>query len=214
MIHNNLNWTIGPGEYWALVGRSGSGKTTLGRIMIGLDKPNSGDILWNEVKCSNLREVWAMQSQKSSLFNMPASENISFTLKYSNVLYTDQFLDEVACHYCAYVGLDPALLEHYPHQLSGGQQKLVALARALVQNHPMLLLDEPTAGLDPVTALQYEEVVSRITNELGIAVVMITHDPIRIQKSKHVALLQDGQITVTSGDQYCLEWWKRSKKEG
>lgn len=206
-IHKNLNWTIKPKEYWALVGKSGSGKTTLARIMAGLDHQTSGDMLWNGIKCTHTQDIWAMQFQKNSLFNAQTHENIAFPLKYSGTHYKENFLEEIARYYIEYVGLDLAVFDLYPHQLSGGQQKLVALARSLVQNPRMLLLDEPTAGLDPASSLHYDKIIARVSLELNIGIVVVTHDPLRIKNAHKVALLTDKRITVRSGQDYDLSWW-------
>lgn len=213
-IHDNLNWEIEQGSYWVLAGPSGTGKTTLANIMTGLEKPTSGKVLWNNVECVNLSSLWGVQFQNSALFSdRTVLENICFGLKYSDAhaLYTDQFLLEVASFYLGEMGLGLDLLHRYPSQLSGGQQKLIALARALAKLPPMLLLDEPTAGLDPATATRYDQIMSRLTRAANIGVVVITHDIQRVASADNIARLSNGMLSFADKTEVSVSWWRDQK---
>lgn len=206
-LYNNLNWEITAGQRWVLIGSSGAGKTTLSRIMTGLDSDYSGKVLWNGTECNELSSLWGVQFQSSALFHdCTVFENIIFPLKYLKI-YSDEFLKDMGMYFAYQIGLNPELLHRYPHQLSGGQKRLVALARALIKNPPMLLLDEPTAGLDPATAERYDNVVSNLTKQ--IAVVVITHDLERIEKSNNIAYLSKGELTYPMKSEIHVKLWAK-----
>ena len=208
IIHENLNWEIKQGSYWVLIGRSGCGKTTLSRIMTGLELPDSGYILWNNAECINLPKLWGVQFQHSALFNdRTALENIVFPLKYDQTKYTAQYLTDIALFYAYQMGLDHDLLFKYPHELSGGQKKLVALARALIKNPPMLMLDEPTAGLDPATAARYDSILNKIASKGNISIVVITHDIQRIKEAKNIAYMSGGKLSFPGVGDIKEELW-------
>lgn len=215
VVHRNLNWEIGAGSIWALVGKSGAGKTTLARIMIGLDQPDSGHVLWNGVECANLTDLWGVQFQANALFNdTTVLGNVMFPLQFREVEYSSNFLEEVALFYISQVGLDLRLLNAYPNQLSGGQRRLVALARALATSPQMLLLDEPTSGLDPATAARYDRMLREIVETNGIkGVVVITHDLDRIRQFDNVAFLENHNLRICNPEEISVGWWE-SKQRG
>jgi phospholipid/cholesterol/gamma-HCH transport system ATP-binding protein len=208
-VHHNLNWEIGSGDFWALIGRSGCGKTTLARIIIGLDKPDAGHILWNGVECADLASLWGVQFQANALFaGCTVLENVMFPLQFGRTEHDTRFLHEAALFYISQVGLDLRVLYNYPDQLSGGQRRLVALARALITSPNMLLLDEPTSGLDPATAMTYDAVLREVVAANGIkAVVVITHDFERIKHFKQVACIIDHKLKVCDPKDISIDLW-------
>jgi ABC-type transporter Mla maintaining outer membrane lipid asymmetry ATPase subunit MlaF len=210
IIHRNLNWEINLGEYWILTGKSGAGKSLLANIMIGLEKPQSGSILWNDIEClNNLKNLWGMQFQNNALFrDLTIYENIIFPLRYdNNVDYNFSFLNDLCYWYLDILGLDNQLLNRYPNELSGGQQKLIALVRAIVKNPPMLLLDEPTAGLDIATSIKYDEVLKIIRKTTNKAIIVITHDFDRIKQADNIAYIEDGALSQRDPTDISLDWW-------
>ncbi len=209
VVHHNLNWEIEGGDFWALVGRSGCGKTTLARIIVGLDKPKSGRILWNGAECADLPSLWGVQFQANALFaDCTVLENVMFPLQFGHIEHDLRFLHEAALFYISQVGLDLRVLHCYPNQLSGGQKRLVALARALITNPRILLLDEPTSGLDPATAMTYDAVLREVVVANNIkAVVVITHDFERIKQFKRVACIVDHKLRVCDPSEVRLDWW-------
>lgn len=206
----NINWEIKAGEYWALIGKSGAGKTTLAEIMCGLKSPDSGIILWNNVECKDPCKLWGFQFQNNALFNSYTGyENLIFPIKYSEYNFSEIFFCKIAVWYAYILGFDPRILGLYPNQMSGGQKKLISLARALVKNPPFLLLDEPTAGLDPITALKYDLLIDKICTEMNKGVVCITHDIQRIKKASHVAYLNHElqSLEIKDPRNFKLDWW-------
>jgi phospholipid/cholesterol/gamma-HCH transport system ATP-binding protein len=183
-IHRALNLEIAAGELVALVGGSGSGKTTLLRQMIGLLTPTQGDIqLFGEplfgggvVRERALRQRFGVLFQQGALFSaFNVFDNIAFPLRELKCL------DEATIHDLVMLKLEMVeLLPRHsllmPAELSGGMVKRVALARALALEPELLLLDEPTAGLDPDRSDSFVRLTRMLGEELGLTVVLVTHD--------------------------------------
>ena len=176
-VLSNINLTLNKGEILTLLGESGSGKTTLGRLIAGLDIPDSGSIFINgEIMSSSskfvapeLRKV-GMVFQDYALFpHLNVFKNIAYGLS-SNT-------DKVSKVYelLELVGLEN-LEKRFPHQLSGGQQQRVALARTLATNPNIIILDEPFSNLDAHLKVQLRDEVFQILKEKGITSIFITHD--------------------------------------
>lgn len=206
----HINLKIEKGERWVIAGPSGAGKTTLARIMIGLDKPDSGIILWEGLECDDLTKLWGVQFQNGGLFpTLTVAENIVFSLEYSDGDYNDGFLRDAALFYLRSFHLPDRLLYMYPHQLSGGQKKLVALARALAKRPQLLMLDEPTAGLDPAAALMYERVLDKFCKNNNTGIVTISHDMRAVQQAPNVVFVIDGEIRIIKGPRSVeVSWWE------
>lgn len=193
----DVNLKIRKGEIFTLMGPNGSGKTTMLRIMAGLDKPTSGEIYFDEVKVndSNRRQIRnrsTMVFQKPTVFNTTVYDNISYGLNVRKHprKETNKKVSEV---------LKLVKLEGYERRpakkLSGGEQQRVSLARALVLNPELLLLDEPTANLDPVTTSIIEETISYVNREFKTTVVIATHNMFQAESvTERVALLLGGKI--------------------
>ncbi|GAB4173659.1 MAG: ATP-binding cassette domain-containing protein [Rhodocyclaceae bacterium] len=183
-VHRDLSLAVERGEVLALVGGSGSGKTTLLRELIGLLRPSSGQIrLFGEPLASGdprrdsaLFRRFGVLFQQGALFSaLSVFDNIAFPLRELRLLPEDLIADLVM-HKLALVELLPAHACLMPAELSGGMVKRVALARALALEPELLLLDEPTAGLDPDRSEAFVQLIRMLRGELGLTVVLVTHD--------------------------------------
>ena len=184
VIHDNLDLDIQRGEIVALVGGSGSGKTTLLRAIIMLLRPAAGSIELfgqeivgiGETAAFRLRRRFGMLFQQGALFSsLTVRENVAVPLREHTRLPATQIAD-IADLKIALAGLPADTGAKLPRELSGGMLKRAALARALALDPALLFLDEPTAGLDPVSAGAFDELVVQLKESLGLTVVMVTHD--------------------------------------
>lgn len=190
-VLNNISFTVEQGEILSIVGFSGSGKSTILKILCGLLKPDSGiiDIGDGDV---------AMVFQYSALFDsLNVFDNISFALqerKEFRKKYTKQELKEIVQKSLNTVGLS-GIEEKFPHELSGGMQKRVSLARAIVTKPQFILYDEPTAGLDPIASTVIEDYILRLKEETKATSIVVTHQMSTITRcSDKVIMLYDGNI--------------------
>lgn len=181
VVHQDLSLRIEAGELLAIVGGSGSGKTLLLRQMLGLAQPARGQVTVLGEPAARLSRDGAasrvgMLFQHGALFSaFTVLENIAFALRELGQL-PHALVRDAAMVKLQMVGLDPAQAHKMPADLSGGMVKRVALARALMMDPPLLLLDEPTAGLDPDSADAFCALLRSLHRELGLTVVMVTHD--------------------------------------
>jgi phospholipid/cholesterol/gamma-HCH transport system ATP-binding protein len=183
-VHRDLDLAVGRGEMLALVGGSGSGKTTLLRQMIGLMRPTKGAIrLFGEPLFSgdpererNLRRRFGVLFQYGALFSsFNVFQNIAFPLRELKML-DEEIIRELVMLKLAMVELQPRHAWLMPAELSGGMVKRVALARALALEPELLLLDEPTAGLDPDRSESFVRLIRMLGEQLGLTVMLVTHD--------------------------------------
>jgi phospholipid/cholesterol/gamma-HCH transport system ATP-binding protein len=203
VVHAGLDLEVRRAEVLALVGGSGSGKSTLLREMILLHRPDSGSIRVLGVDLENLgdddalalRQRWGVMFQQGGLFSsLTVSENVGLALREHTEL-EDGLIDEIAASKLVLTGLAPAVGAQYPSELSGGMMKRAALARALALDPELLFLDEPTAGLDPVSAGGVDELVRKLRDLFGLTIVMITHDlDLLWQVADRVAVLAEGKV--------------------
>jgi phospholipid/cholesterol/gamma-HCH transport system ATP-binding protein len=184
VIHDNLDLDIFQGEVLALVGGSGSGKTTLVRAVIMLNQPVAGSIrvFGHELMSfSRGRAEWFSQRfgmlfQRGALFtSLTIRENVAVPLREHTSLSRGR-IDAIADLKIALAGLPADAANKYPAELSGGMIKRAALARALALDPELLFLDEPSAGLDPVSANALDELILQLRDSLGLTVVLVTHD--------------------------------------
>ncbi|NJS36490.1 MAG: ATP-binding cassette domain-containing protein [Brachymonas sp.] len=202
VIHKDLDLNVARGELLSLVGSSGSGKTTLLRQMLGLESAESGQVLVLGAPASQLSTRGAasrvgMLFQHGALFSaFSVLDNIAFPLRELGTLPEDLIRD-CAMVKLQMVGLSPQHAGKMPSDLSGGMVKRVALARALIMDPPLLLLDEPTAGLDPESSDSFVALLRSLHRELGLTVVMVTHDlDTLFELSTQVAVLAQQKVIV------------------
>lgn len=202
VVHKDLDLTVAQGEFVSLVGGSGSGKTVLLRQILGLETPARGSVTVMGRPAAEMGRTGAasrvgMLFQHGALFSaFTVLENIAFPLRELRTLPPDLVRD-AAMVKLQMVGLDPSQAHKMPADLSGGMVKRVALARALIMDPPLLLLDEPTAGLDPDLSDAFCELLRSLHQELGLTVVMVTHDLDTIYElSTRIAVLAEKHVIV------------------
>ena len=203
VVHTDVNLDVRRAEIFALIGGSGSGKSTLLREMILLHKPQTGTVrvlgfdldTLSDDEALSLRQRWGVMFQHGGLFgSLTVTENVGLPLREHTSL-SDALIDEIASAKLAMVGLAPEVGDQYPSELSGGMLKRASLARALALDPDLLFLDEPTAGLDPVSAAGVDELVLRLRDLFGLTIVMITHDlDLLWQVADRVAVLAKGTV--------------------
>ena len=184
VVHRDVCLSVRRGEIFALVGGSGCGKSTLLREIILLQQPVAGSIRvfgqevigLSEERALQLRRRFGMMFERGALFSsLTVTENIVMVLREHTKINAALAL-ELAAVKIALTGLPPDAGSKYPNELSGGMRKRAALARALALDPELLLLDEPTAGLDPLSACGIDELVRQLRDALGLTIMMVTHD--------------------------------------
>ncbi len=202
VVHQDLDLTVLRGEVLTLVGGSGTGKTVLLRQMLGLNTPGKGTITVLGEPVQALTRAGAaarvgMLFQHGALFSaFSVLDNIAFPLREAGVLPAD-LVREAALLKLQMVGLKASDAGKMPSELSGGMIKRVALARALVMDPPLLMLDEPTAGLDPDSSDAFCALLRSLHQQLGLTVVMVTHDlDTLFELSTRVAVLADKHVVI------------------
>ena len=204
VVHQDLNLTVRRGEVLSRVGGSGTGKTVLRRQMLGLETPSRGQIRVLGEPPARLGERGAasrvgMLFQHGALFSaFSVLDNIAFPLRELKTLPPDLIRD-AALVKLQMVGLGPEHATKMPSDLSGGMIKRVALARALIMDPPLLLLDEPTASLDPDSSDSFVTLLRSLHRDLGLTVVMVTHDlDTLFELSTRIAVLADRKVIVNA----------------
>lgn len=207
LIHSDIDLTAYRGEVLAIIGTSGGGKTTLLREITGLRTPSAGsvEVLGYDIHNLNwsdahmLRKRWGMLFQQGALFTaLNVFDNVAFPLRELRTM--GEVLDEELIHDLVMLklettGLNAEDANKRPAELSGGMAKRVALARALAVEAELLFLDEPTSGLDPVTARDLDQLLGDLHSELGLSIVMVSHDLDSVAAlADRVAVLAEGRI--------------------
>jgi tungstate transport system ATP-binding protein len=201
-ILEGIDLTIRKGEIFTLIGPSGSGKTTLIRLIDLLDYPTTGRILFDgkdtagrEADRLALRRRMGMVFQKPAVLNATVAQNIAFGLEFRGV--PPQEIEKKVQAALELVGL-PSFAGRRAITLSGGEMQRVAIARAIVTEPEVLLLDEPTANLDPVSAALIEDLIRHINRELHATVILSTHDLIQGQRlADRIGVIMNGRIVQT-----------------
>ncbi|HSW04602.1 ABC transporter ATP-binding protein [Aquabacterium sp.] len=208
VVQHDLDFTVRRGEVFVIMGGSGCGKSTLLRHMIGLQRPAAGFVRYGEQDlnaCSDealaaIRRSFGVAFQAGALWSsMTVGDNVMLPLR----LFTDKSAaaqEQVARAKLAQVGLE-ASFDTLPADLSGGMRKRAAIARAMALDPPLLYLDEPSAGLDPLSSAQLDELILGLCRQHGSTVVMVTHELESIFAVADRALFLDaGQKTMTALD--------------
>lgn len=204
VVHKDLELTMRRGEVLTLVGGSGTGKTVLLRQMLGLNTPYKGSIRVLGQPVQTLLGPGAaarvgMLFQQGALFSaFSVLDNIAFPLRETRAL-PEALAREAAFIKLQMVGLKAGDAHKMPSELSGGMIKRVALARALIMDPPLLMLDEPTAGLDPDSSDAFVALLRSLHQQLGLTVVMVTHDlDTLFELSTRVAVLAEQRIIINA----------------
>jgi phospholipid/cholesterol/gamma-HCH transport system ATP-binding protein len=183
VILRDLNFTIRRGEIFVILGGSGCGKSTLMKQIIGLYRPRAGRILINgediaaargEEKASIQRTLGVMYQSGALFGSRTLLENVRLPLEEFTSI-PDEGMDAIAWSKLKLVGLDH-VVSHLPNEISGGMQKRAAIARAMALDPAVLFLDEPSAGLDPVTSAELDATIKRLNQALGLTFVIVSHE--------------------------------------
>ncbi|PCI74598.1 ABC transporter ATP-binding protein [Candidatus Dependentiae bacterium] len=200
-ITNDLSLNIEKGEFLAIIGRSGEGKSVLLKQIIGLIKPTSGEIL---IEGKDITQLSGLPLQEifrkcgyvfqfaALLDSLTVLENVGIVHLESGKT-TDEMYDEVAAKIKS-VGLSEDSLKKYPDELSGGMKKRVGLARTLMQSPEILIYDEPTTGLDPISVKRIHELMKKTHDESNATTIVISHDVDIFNYADQVAMLYQGKI--------------------
>jgi phospholipid/cholesterol/gamma-HCH transport system ATP-binding protein len=204
VVHDGLDMTVEKREVFGIVGGSGSGKSVLLRSILGLQRPQAGEVRLlgrdlTRMSFEQLKQVkatYGVTFQQGALFSaLTVLQNVQLPML-EHLRLSPRALEELALLKVRLVGLPDEAARKYPAQLSGGMIKRAALARALALDPPLLMLDEPTAGLDPISAAAFDELLMDLREQLGLTVVMITHDLDTIFRTcNRVGVIIDRQMT-------------------
>jgi phospholipid/cholesterol/gamma-HCH transport system ATP-binding protein len=204
-VLNGISLHVSRGEALAVLGRSGTGKSVLLRIIIGLEKPDSGSVRIHGQDIAGLaldhlgeiRKKMGFLFQHAALYDsLTVAQNVAFPLEHHRRdMPKSERVDRVR-QLLAEVGMEGDL-EKMPSDISGGMQKRVGLARALALGPEILLLDEPTAGLDPISSGEIDELILKLQREHQMASIVVTHDLHSARTiANHVALLNEGNVVA------------------
>ncbi len=183
VVQEKLNFAVARGEVFIIMGGSGSGKSTLMKAMIGLKHPHTGDVFYDghpfwsagDAERKTLKRRFGTLFQAGALWSsMTLAENVGLALRQYTGLPPAQ-IRELAVYKLMLVGL-AGFEDHYPSEISGGMKKRAGLARAMALDPEILYFDEPSAGLDPITARRLDDLVIELSDSLGTTLVVVTHE--------------------------------------
>lgn len=225
VVHENLDLDVYPGEILGVVGGSGTGKSVLLRSILGLQPPTSGDVTVFGEKIaelkpedrSKLERRFGVLFQQGALFSsLTVVENIALPLIEHSGL-TRPEAEKLSLLKMALAGLPPNAAHNYPSELSGGMIKRAALARALALDPEILFLDEPTAGLDPIGASEFDQLILTLRDALGLTVYLVTHDldtlyticdRVAVLSNKHVIINDSLDVVENFDDPWVLDYFQ------
>ena len=199
---NNLSLEVNSGDCIAIVGESGSGKTTLARMILGLEYPTAGNIIFDEMNITrkrnrkNRKEIQVIQQNPLTSLNPKKKifSTIALPLKIHKIVNNNQIIERVS-KLLSYVGLEPEFMVRYPDTLSGGQKQRVAIARALAAEPQVLILDEPTSALDVIVQSKVLNLLLKIKKEFNLTYIFITHDLSVVRNiANKVVVMNKGKI--------------------
>ncbi len=203
VVHDGVSLEVRRGEVFAIAGASGCGKSTLLREIILLHRPDAGAIRvfgrdvvgLDEDAALELRRRWGVLFERGALFgSLTVTDNVGLPLR-EHTRLGERAVAGIAALKIALTGLPSSAGPKYPSELSGGMRKRAALARALALDPELLILDEPTAGLDPLSASGLDELVRRLRDLLGLTILVVTHDlDLLWRVADRVAFLADGRV--------------------
>jgi len=205
VVHDGVDMTLQHKEILGLVGGSGSGKSVLLRTILGLHTPQSGEVLVDGINLHRLHEQervevqkkWGVLFQNGALFSgLNVLDNIALPMR-EHTRLDKKTIEELALFKLEMVRLEPETANKFPSALSGGMGRRAALARALALDPDILFLDEPTAGLDPIAAAAFDELVLSLRDVLELSVLVITHDlDTLVSVCDRIAMIVDKKIEV------------------
>lgn len=211
LVLDNISLSIEKGKTTVVIGPSGCGKTVLLKHLIVLLRPTTGEVYFDGKRIDDLSEKnlnavrmrFGFLFQGGALFDsLSVFENIIFPVRQHRKIKGWRQVEELVKNKLSMVGLD-GFQNYYPSNLSGGQRKRVALARAIALNPEVLLYDEPTTGLDPVSSDVINELVLKLQRELGVTTVAVTHDMTSAYKiADRIVMLHSGKIVADGNADY------------
>ncbi len=203
IVHDNLDLDVKRGEIIGVVGGSGTGKSVLMRAIIGLKPPSAGTVKLfghdfykaSETERLAIERRWGVLFQGGALFSsLTVAQNVMAPIN-EHLHLPKEFAQDIAAMKISMSGLPPEAGDKYPSELSGGMVKRAALARALALDPEIVFLDEPTAGLDPIGAAKFDELIVNLKESLGLTVFMVTHDLDTLHATcDRVAVLADQKV--------------------